>query len=80
MTQVTQQIITEIQDLPPDNQKEILDFVREIKMKIPFGKRNGKDIKRFAGMWSDLSENEITELESLYRNRDKYLQVREFDG
>lgn len=80
MTQLAQQILTEVQDLPPDNQREILDFVRKLKIKGFYKKKTGKNPSRFAGMWADLNEKEIAELEFLYQNRDKYLQMRKFDG
>jgi EAL domain-containing protein (putative c-di-GMP-specific phosphodiesterase class I) len=53
---IEQQILEKLRDLPPEKQKEVLDFVDQLK------ESNGpkKPLKSLLGLWSDLNIN-ITE-------------------
>jgi EAL domain-containing protein (putative c-di-GMP-specific phosphodiesterase class I) len=53
---IEQQVLEKLRDLPPEKQKEVLDFVDQLK------ESNGpkKPLKSLLGLWSDLNIN-ITE-------------------
>jgi hypothetical protein len=48
---IEQQVLEKLRDLPPDKQKEVLDFVDQLKE----GKAPKKPLKSLLGLWADLN-------------------------
>ncbi|MBU0567323.1 hypothetical protein KJ693_05945 [bacterium] len=73
------QILSEVKGIPLHELPKIIEFLHYIKTGMMVEKPvEKKNVKRFAGMWKDMSEEEFGELTSLYKDRNQYFKERVF--
>jgi len=72
-----EKILKEIREIPPKDRAKLFEIIHYIRLGITISESpEVKNIKRFAGMWQDLSEVELETLLSTYKNRENYFQER----
>ncbi len=73
-----EEILKEVREMPPNNRVRLLEIVHHLRLGITLNESSQvKNIKRFAGMWRDLSQAEIERLLSTYKNRESYFRERQ---
>jgi len=76
--QFEEKVLKEIRELPPWNREKLFEIIHYFRMGISMEENHKlKDIKRFAGMWKDMSQEEINTLLSTYNDRENYFQERQ---
>jgi hypothetical protein len=72
-----EKILREIRELSPPNRAKLSEIIHYIRLGIAHEETHqAKDVRRFAGMWQDMNQEEIDVLLSAYNDRDNYFQER----
>jgi hypothetical protein len=70
-----EKILREIRELSPHSRAKLSEIIRYIRLGIAQEETHQtKDVKRFAGMWQDMNQEEFDALLSTYNDRDSYFQ------
>ena len=73
-----EKILKEIREINTKDRTKLLEIIHNLRLRIAMDQvPEDKNIKRFAGMWQDLSEDETEKLLSFYKDREKYFQERQ---
>ncbi len=77
--QFEEKILGEIRQIPLRNRAKLSEIIHYLRLGITLEEDyQAKNIKKFAGMWQDLKQEEVDELLSFYENRDSYFKERPF--
>lgn len=63
---VEQEVLEKLKTLPPDRKREVLEFAEFLSSRVTVGVRN-----RVNGALTELNENELTHLESEFKDYDR---------